>query len=289
MNSKEFLEEVRESNHYSLDFEKEYKKFLWYQRKIATTLRVFHRICEEHQIRYQLAYGSLLGAIRDNGQIPWDYDVDVWVPYTEKEKLLSCLALHLPSDYYFYCPETNKECRHYMTRITPKGYDSSVLHVDVFYMVGTSNTDAVSKEQIRTIKRCINVRYEKLVDIRKESRNSLKKTTSLVLKRIKNLPISLQRTNALFYKTCAEFPFDLSNKAISTDEDTGAYIFNTSKTWDTFLIETSIGNLRVSKNYDSILTGLYGDYKKVPNLESRINDIHQAVKTFEWFDGLAQK
>lgn len=43
-------------------------------------LREFVRLCEAHGLRYYLAYGTLLGAIRHGGFIPWDDDIDVTMP-----------------------------------------------------------------------------------------------------------------------------------------------------------------------------------------------------------------
>lgn len=59
------------------------------------TLIEFHRVCEKSNIEYELAYGSLLGAIRDNGQIPWDYDIDVFVAFKDKERLIETLKKNL--------------------------------------------------------------------------------------------------------------------------------------------------------------------------------------------------
>lgn len=47
----------------------------------------FDRICRLHGLRYSLAFGSLLGAIRHNGFIPWDDDIDVMMPREDYEKL----------------------------------------------------------------------------------------------------------------------------------------------------------------------------------------------------------
>lgn len=52
-------------------------------------LKVFHSFCQENDIRYYLSHGTLLGAIRYKGFIPWDDDVDVLVPREDYERLLS--------------------------------------------------------------------------------------------------------------------------------------------------------------------------------------------------------
>ena len=50
-------------------------------------LKEFVAYCDKHSLRYYLAYGSLIGAIRHHGFIPWDEDIDVMMPRSDYEKL----------------------------------------------------------------------------------------------------------------------------------------------------------------------------------------------------------
>ena len=52
-------------------------------------LRIFDAYCREHQIRYFLSNGTLLGAVKYRGFIPWDDDVDVLVPREDYDRLVA--------------------------------------------------------------------------------------------------------------------------------------------------------------------------------------------------------
>ena len=50
------------------------------QLTMLATLKVFDAFCRKHDLKYSLYAGSLLGAVRHKGFIPWDDDMDVMMP-----------------------------------------------------------------------------------------------------------------------------------------------------------------------------------------------------------------
>ena len=62
------------------------------QKKLLILLERFHQFCVDNDIKYSLDWGSLLGAIRHKGFIPWDDDLDVMVDRTNYNKLVSLIV-----------------------------------------------------------------------------------------------------------------------------------------------------------------------------------------------------
>lgn len=273
MTSEEFLKEVLSSPQCPDNFEKIYKEFQKYQKITMDTLIEFHRVCEKSNIEYELAYGSLLGAIRDNGQIPWDYDIDVFVAFKDKERLIDTLKKELDDKYYFYCPEVNQKCRHVIMRLAPKGYRSEALHVDVFYYVGTPNSVEERKLHIEQIKRTAQIRYCKLVNCKEEAGGNVKKYIRLMLDKMK---YSMKKTENLkneYEKLCQMYPIDESDYLVSADVFADWYEFPRSLFEETELFHTVDGTFRIPKQYTELLTLVYKDYMNIPDLDTRIHEV----------------
>ena len=69
-------------------------------------LRQFDFVCKKHDIKYFLLFGSLLGAIRHKGFVPWDDDVDVGMLRPEYDRFMS-LAAEFETPYFFQTPITD--------------------------------------------------------------------------------------------------------------------------------------------------------------------------------------
>lgn len=80
-------------------------------------LREFDRVCKKHNISYLLYAGTLLGAIRHKGFIPWDDDVDVCMLRRDYEKFLQISEETLDKKYFLQTYETDKEFPHQFAKL----------------------------------------------------------------------------------------------------------------------------------------------------------------------------
>lgn len=73
-------------------------------------LDVVHSVCVKNDLRYALYYGTLLGAVRHKGFIPWDDDIDIIMPREDYEKLIALWKTEAPANYvlqnYYTDPDT---------------------------------------------------------------------------------------------------------------------------------------------------------------------------------------
>ncbi|MDR0301571.1 MAG: LicD family protein [Treponema sp.] len=84
----------------------------------------FVRICEENNLTYFLSDGTLLGAVRHKGFIPWDDDIDVAMPRKDYEKFLDIVSSDTKSNYYALshrCPVNTYYHYRAFTRFCKKG------------------------------------------------------------------------------------------------------------------------------------------------------------------------
>lgn len=256
-------------------------------------LKVIADICEEQHFRYALVYGTLIGAIRHNGYIPWDDDVDIMMPRPDYDKLLVYLKEHI-SEYPNLRVFNRQECPEYpymITRISDDRYVIDVknengvgmgIFIDIYPYDGLGKT---KKEAI-----AYGMKGDRLSSMCYQStrKHFAIETTTSVFRKIIKYPVYL--VAKLIGKEY--FQNKLEKLARVKDYETSEYIGCViwlswgekdifPKKWfdETIIVPFDKYEFRVPKYYDKVLRHEYGDYMQLPAEKDRIG--HHCFKVYK--------
>lgn len=113
------------------------------QQGNTVLLDIFSKRCNEQGIRYWLDYGTLLGAIRHKGFIPWDDDLDVGMLYDDYIKLVEKLPTMFPRSEGF------THTQHAFIQI---GYQGTPLNIDIFpHFIQYQSATKDNKQKLKSI------------------------------------------------------------------------------------------------------------------------------------------
>lgn len=96
------------------------------QQKERAMLKALLECFETLHLRYFLLGGSCLGAVRHQGFIPWDDDIDVGMPREDYEAFLKMGQAHLPKPYFLQCSSSDPDCPYCFAKLR----DSSTTFVE---------------------------------------------------------------------------------------------------------------------------------------------------------------
>ena len=130
----------------------------------------FDALCKKHQLQYWLDSGTLLGAVRHQGFIPWDDDIDLSMPIEDYNKFLNIAISELSSDIFFQTSETDKDFKFDYIKLRSNKASIVEFHekdkqvtyhqgvfVDIFPMLTIENTQANKKQYDSTLEEIRNV------------------------------------------------------------------------------------------------------------------------------------
>lgn len=241
--------------------------------------REIKRICNKNKISYFLDSGSLLGAIRHNGFIPWDDDMDIGMLREDYEKFIKIAPTELDERFFLDNYETNSKNPLVFSKIRLKGtkyienignpdFDHNEIFVDVFPYYYISDNVFLRKLEgmlMGALSQAIMSKSGYKVWKGKGIKKRLKFIPTDVIGKV--CPMS-------FLRKCVNYLFLKHNNTkmmgIHAGSCYGYWYFpkEVLQQVEEHIFEGELFN--IPKRYDDFLTAVYGDYMQLPPEQERI-------------------
>ena len=263
-----------------------------YKKILLDIMDAIDSFCHQNKIAYYMLGGTLLGAVRHHGFIPWDDDMDIGLKREDYDRFCTQFnehrddpyrVIHLNNTANYYSPSAKViDTR---TSLIENAYQAIEIgaYIDVFPL------DYISEQSFKCAE--ILLSHSSIAEKLKSTKTM---NTSKNRKWYKNFAIVVSRI--LCYKSINEIAKEYDEKArqLSGSYD-NKYIANLCGAWGKKeiaeasdfdeTIELLFENRRymAPKGYDSYLRRLYGEYMELPPLEKRVTHHDNCVKWKELY------
>ena len=259
---------------------KEYIEDMWELREIQLDiLDAFVQFCDKNKLVYYLTGGTLLGAVRHKGFIPWDDDVDIVMPRPDYERLRILSEGQISQRYKveYYTPK-GRHCRLYYRVVdTSIGYQDvyfdkkyeSCMGIDVFPIDGVPENLVTRERYFGKIKR-----LRKLFMLSVSAPWKGTTTAKAILKTIRMIPTKMRGSNCYYKKImrlAEQYRYEESDEvALAIGYYNRKEVLKKEQYGVGVLLEFEGRQYRAPADYKGYLKNLYGEYEKLPPKEERV-------------------
>lgn len=225
------------------------------------------RICEKYNIKYFIIWGTLLGAVRHKGFIPWDDDFDIGFFREDYKRFCEVAKKEIKSPYFVQDALSDSQFFIGYTRIrhskstawilenSNPNYNNGV-YIDVYVFDVLVKTKFIRKIQFNFIRQLVNMAV---------NYNRAPKT---VCEKIYNRLVPYSLIVRLHEIACSFFNFvriaECVGPMYSPSEIEQGYWFKKTDIEKTVNLEFEGIQFKAPKGYNNILTNVYGNYMKLP-------------------------
>lgn len=246
-------------------------------------LKKIDEVCRNNKLTYSLMDGSLIGAIRHKGFIPWDDDIDIMMPRPHYEKLKDILIKEPIEGLKYMSSETQEDfyypfAKIVSTKTTMKEYKSLEINdygvfIDVFPIDGIYENKIKRFIQMRLIKILrpfLEISFHEKIDTNSNIKFIIKSLINIFAKMIG-------------YKKIVSFINKISKKCNYNQSTYVTILYSTISTKAKKYYKRDVfenvsyrkfekEEFAVIKEFDRYLTDLFGDYMELPPIEKRISN-----------------
>ncbi|MBQ7485132.1 MAG: LicD family protein [Oscillospiraceae bacterium] len=244
-------------------------------------LKAFHEYCQARGLRYALSFGTLLGAVRHGGFIPWDNDIDVMMPRSDFEQFLACTKAEPVADtlyvqhytldprYHYICARVCDANTHVHVPYIRQQPSRLGVWIDIFPVDGVGEGSPRFPLQQALLKwHWMLFRADVYGSTEKNSRtrlNYLIKKAALVL-----FPNRNHAQNYAVDRICKWFPFEEAENVAFLFGEEGICKIPRRDFDELIKLPFGDGEFYCPPHYDQFLTQSYGDYMTLPKEEDRM-------------------
>lgn len=251
-------------------------------------LRYVKKICEENNIKFGMAGGTAIGAVRHKGFIPWDDDIDVFMRYDDYIKFIEIVKKDNNDTYKILTPYDNEDYYYLFSKIVnskttmiEKGNNTIKnmgVYIDIFPIHKLPNDYEEAKKYCKYINR-LNGMYVRHTMLQHYYKSSNKRKE--ILKAITLFPEHIYYLLFFRNKNMKEYVLSELEKYNKNEKsDYEGYVISIYKERDimrkeiysdTIDMEFENEMFPMSALYDEYLTRLYGNYMELPPIEKRVS------------------
>lgn len=251
-------------------------------------LKVFDAFCQKHNLKYSLYAGSLLGAVRHKGFIPWDDDLDVCMAREEYDRFLSLWNQNAPDGYILQ----NKDNSKYYDQSFSKIRKDHTTFLEAQWQIGNHHTgifldifpiDRIPDGKLaRAVYRAQCMYYQLLNRefIPQKASPMLKAGSRLLLACTPNKNRSKVRNNLL--RKITQYNHDTTLETIGVESMATIRKPFASDMLDNYIrLPFEDGEFMCFADWDNHLRRKFGDYMQLPPEEERAWKHHPIIIDFE--------
>lgn len=254
------------------------------QAQSLEILQTVHDFCVEHDIKYSLAYGTLIGALRHQGFIPWDDDIDIIMPRPDYERFVASftepglgIICEKDKDYYLNYCRVFDTARTDSTTILPIGKDfHGGVWIDVFPADGVSDDKDTFARNIAQAKKnwMKQLRYRYSLASFRDIVKTCGIKDFLILSAIKLSGQGRKKLdfhNQLVRENAVRIPYGSTGHwSQLTVLDDGVRNYQLAEDFEETVDARFEGRtFKIMKGYDRVLRNIYGDYMQLPPEDQR--------------------
>lgn len=250
-------------------------------------LQSVHDFCIANELNYTLGFGTLLGAIRHQGYIPWDDDIDIMMPRKDYEQLV---RNYRHQHYKVYDYRFDKDYVHPFAKIADTrtlleenaNMKNIGINIDVFpldYLYDTKEESVNFLKSLTPLKRKFRMKI-----LKPSHKNVWWKRVAINLSKMLVINTSLKEISAAINDRIAALSPNTAYLGTPAGSDPYAYksLYESSLFESYQLVPFEDRSFYAASGYDLILRNYYGDYMKLPPEDKRTSP-HTLNKVY-WID-----